>query len=106
MAFLAFLLSCSCSEEKTGPIKPGGKPEEPETPVEEVLPQIEVSRIAKTSEGKVYLEVDGKPFPLFGAQIRVDVFKNCDKLTDAQIEPYFQKAAQLNLNCVQVPITW
>jgi len=106
MTFLAFLPSCSCSEEGKGPVTPGGKPKEPETPVEEVLPQIEVSRIAKTAEGKVYLEVDGKPFPLFGAQIRVDVFKNCDKLTDAQIEPYFQKAAQLNLNCVQVPITW
>ena len=98
------LLSCSCSEN--GADTPGVKPNDSETPTEEVLPQIEVSKLAKTVDGKVYLEVDGMPFPLFGAQIRVDVFKNCDNLSDAQIEPYFRKANELNVNCVQVPITW
>ena len=97
------LLLCACKE--SGKDTPG-QPGEPETPAEEVLPQVEVSRLSRTAGGKVFLEVDGKPFPLFGAQIRVDVFKNCDKLSDAQVEPYFQKAKELNLNCVQVPITW
>ncbi len=94
------LLSCGGNN----PPSPG--PDTPSGPQEEILPAIEVSRIVRSSAGKVYLEVDGKPFPLFGAQIRVDVFKNVDKLTDAQIEPYFRKAKELNVNCVQVPITW
>lgn len=70
------------------------------------LPQIEVSRLRTTEDGKVYLEVDGKAFPLFGAQIRLDIFKNCDKLSNAEIERYFKEAKNLNVNCVQVPLTW
>ena len=88
---VSFLLSCGENPPNPGPDTPPG-------PQEEILPAIEVSRIVRSSAGKVYLEVDGKPFPLFGAQIRVDVFKNVDKLTDAQIEPYFRKAKELNVN--------
>lgn len=94
---LAASLSC-CSKPDNG------KDSEPEE--EKLLPAIEVSKLAKTSDGKVYLEVDGKPFPLFGAQIRIDIFKNCDKLSDSSIEEYFKKAKALNVNCVQLTHTW
>ena len=44
------------------------------------LDPIVVSRICQTDEGKPYLEVDGQPFPLYGAQIRVDIFRSVDKM--------------------------
>lgn len=90
-----------CSRTDGGPAQ-----KEEEEPEEELLPAIQVSKLAGTPQGKVYLEVDGKPFPLFGAQIRIDVFKNCDNLSDSQIEDYFKKAKALNLNCVQLPLPW
>ena len=101
IAALAAFASCqaACSDN------PSDSPSDPSFK-EDVLEQIEVSRLASTSDGKVYLEVDGKAFPLFGAQIRVDVFKNCDEMEDSQIESYFKAASELGLNCVQVPITW
>ncbi len=70
------------------------------------LPAIEISKLATTKDGKVYLEVDGDPFPLFGTQIRIDVFKNCDNLSDSEIEEYFKKAKAMNVNCVQLPHPW
>lgn len=97
-AFVGCLAACGGKQPSDTPDKP--------SPKEDVLPQIEVSRLAQTPEGRVYLEVDGKAFPLFGAQIRVDVFKNCDKMADEEIELYFKAARNLGLNCVQVPISW
>lgn len=62
-------------------------------------------RISETN-GKPYLEVDGKPFALYGAQIRVDIFRSVDKLDWPAIEEYFSLAESLGVNCVQVPIPW
>lgn len=70
-----------------------------------ILPQIEVSKLV-TENGKTYLTVDGVPFPLFGAQIRLDAFLNCDNISITDIEKYFIKAKELEVNCVQVPISW
>jgi len=100
------LVACSGSAENGSKKEDVPSKEEEKEQKEEILPQITVSRLASTSSGKVYLEVDGKPFPLFGAQIRFDVFRNCDKLSDAEVERYFKLASELNVNCVQVPITW
>lgn len=69
------------------------------------LPQIEVSKLM-TENGKTYLSVNGIPFPLFGAQIRLDALLNCDQLTLNDVENYFIKAKDLGVNCVQVPIAW
>lgn len=66
-----------------------------------------VSRICTTSGGgKPYLEVDGKPFAVYGAQIRLDIFRSVDKLDWPSIEEYFALASKLGVNCVQVPCPW
>lgn len=69
------------------------------------LPQIEVSRLV-SNQGKVYVAVDGRPFPFLGAQIRLDALLNCDQLSFTQVENYFRKAQELGVNCVQIPISW
>ena len=74
-------------------------------PQEPVLPQITVSEL-KTENGKTYVEVDGTPFPFMGAQIRLDALINCENKPVSAIEPYFQKAVELGVNCVQVPVCW
>ncbi len=71
----------------------------------DTLPQIEVSKL-EIANGKTYLSVDGIPFPLFGAQIRLDALLNCDLMSLSDIESYFIKAKDLGVNCVQVPIAW
>ncbi|MEA4839990.1 MAG: DUF4969 domain-containing protein [Bacteroidales bacterium] len=72
---------------------------------ESTYPQIEVSKLV-TTNSKTYLEVDGIPFPLLGAQIRLDALTLCDKLSIDQVEKYFAKAQELGVNCVQIPIWW
>lgn len=72
---------------------------------EPVLPQIEISKLV-TESNKTYVEVEGKPFPFLGAQIRLDALLNCDKMTINEVEGYFKKAQELGLNCVQIPISW
>lgn len=69
------------------------------------LPQIEVSRLV-TDNGKTYVEVDGKPFPYLGAEIRLDALLNCDKMEIEEVEKYIAKASELGLNCVLIPIYW
>ena len=97
---LAYTLACfsflaiACSDSEVD-----------ETGKEPILPQIEVSKVA-TENGKTYLEVDGKPFPLLGAQIRLDALLNCDKMSINEVENYFKKAQELGVNCVQIPISW
>lgn len=66
---------------------------------------INVSRIV-TENGKSYLTVGYIPFPLLGAQIRLDAFINGDKKTVDDIEVYFQKARELGVNCLQIPFYW
>ena len=70
------------------------------------LSPIVVSRICQTAEGKPYLEVDDKPFPVYGAQIRVDIFRSVDKLDWDEIELYFATAQDLGVNSVQVSYPW
>lgn len=67
---------------------------------------ITVSRICRTENGKPYLEVDGKPFAVYGAQIRVDIFRSVDKLDWSEIEKYFSTAAEFGVNTVQVSYPW
>lgn len=95
VGLLIWILFSGCSKDK---IPPGGN--------EIILRnQILVSEI-KTEKGKTFLEVDGRPFPILGAQIRLDALVNGDKMTDAEIEEYFIKAKELGVNCVQIPIWW
>lgn len=68
--------------------------------------QITVSRISMTDAGKPYLEVDGDPFAVYGAQIRIDIFRSVDKLGWDEIELYFATARKLGLNCVQLSYPW
>lgn len=76
-----------------------------ETYTEPILSQIEVSKLV-TENNKTYVSVDDKPFPFLGAQIRLDALLNCDKMTINEVEKYFKKAQELELNCVQIPISW
>lgn len=91
---LLFFLATGCSKGENPAIK--GEP---------ILPQVEVSKIT-TVDNKSYLSVDGVPFPLLGAQVRLDALLNCDKYSIAQVEDYFVKAQVLGVNCLQIPIWW
>ncbi len=70
------------------------------------LSPVTVSQIAVSGEGKPYLEVDGEPFAVYGAQIRIDIFRSVDKLGWDEIELYFITAKKLGLNCVQLSYPW
>lgn len=91
---LLFFLATGCSKGENPTIK-----EEP------ILPQVDVSKIT-TVDGKSFLSVDGIPFPLLGAQVRLDALLNCDKYSISQVEDYFVKAQALGVNCLQIPIWW
>ena len=82
LTVISAIALCACQQ------KDDLKPQEP------VLPQITVSELRTTEGGKAYLQVDGKPFPLIGAQIRLDALLNCDGKSLAAVEPYFQKAVE------------
>ena len=73
---------------------------------EEINEPIVVSSIKRTPEGKAYLDVAGKPMALYGAQIRVDIFRSVDQMDWDTIEHYFRTAKELGLNCVQVSYPW
>lgn len=93
LIIIMLLFGVSCSSQDT-----------PQN-VESTPPPIEVSRLVKAKD-KVFLEVDGVPFPVYGAQIRLDALINCDKLGWEQIERYFARGKELGVNCLQVPIWW
>lgn len=95
---VAALLAVTCKPDT--PSKPSGK--DPVNPIE----QITVSRICTSEEGKPYLEVDGEPFAVYGAQVRIDIFRSVDKLGWDEIELYFATAQKLGLNCVQLSYPW
>lgn len=90
-----FLTACACSKE-------GQKADGPAVPQHE---PVTVSRLA-TSGGMTYLEVDGNPFAVYGAQMRIDVFRNCDKLDWDGIEAYYVKAKELGVNTVELSYPW
>lgn len=108
IAGLAALLCTCCTPEKPENPKPDPTPDKPGEIVDPVKPvePIEVSSIRTTKDGKVYLEVDGDPFPIYGAQIRIDIFRSVDKMEWSEIEPYFATAKKLGLNCVQLSYPW
>ena len=62
-----------------------------------------VSRVV-TNEVGTHIEVEGSPFLYIGAQIRVDAFMNCDKLSYEEVEYLFAEAAKLGVPSIQVPI--
>ncbi len=92
---LGLVLSCTPSGAQTDNV-----PDDPE------LEPIIVSRICTSDAGKPYLEVSGKPFPIYGAQIRLDIFRSVDKLDWPAIEEYFALAESLGVNSIQVPCPW
>lgn len=55
---------------------------------------------------KNYLEVDGYPFIYNGCQIRTDwlIAEQGEDIED--MEFYFEKAANLGVNCVEIPLRW
>lgn len=94
---LFFLMMSSCSKQEGHSDEKEEKPLSPVTVSELVTDP--VSR-------KAYITVNGVPFPILGAQIRLDALVNCDKLNISEIEAYFAKAKELGVNCVQLPFWW
>lgn len=68
--------------------------------------EILVSQVVTNTEGVTYLEVEGSPFLYIGSQIRVDAFMNTDRYTYNEIKPFFAKASELGVTCVQIPLEW
>lgn len=67
--------------------------------------EVSVSEVVTTDYG-THIEVEGEPFLFLGAQIRVDAFMNCDKLSYQEIEYLFAEAAKLGVPTIQVPVEW
>ena len=73
-----------------------------------------VSTVRKLENGKTYLEVDGKPFTLRGAQVRIDGLLNRTSqnieshppLTETEIEKYFENAKKCHLNTLELSLDW
>jgi hypothetical protein len=81
------------------------------TPVDETL----VSCLKTTGSGKVYIEVDGLPYNMVGAQIRLDGLLNRHfqfypnapmALSYSEIEEYFKKAKECGINTLGLSIDW
>ncbi|MBP9987821.1 MAG: beta-galactosidase, partial [Bacteroidales bacterium] len=96
-AVMVMFLSAACSKNN--------EDDKPVSDPWDSMSDITVSKIA-VYDGKPCLEVDGKPFAVYGAQIRVDIFRSVDKMDWSGIEKYFAAAKELGLNCVQVPCPW
>lgn len=77
------LLALACAKPGTSPDNPGGK---------------------KASEYR--LTVDGKPFMMVGAQLRMDFFRDLDKKKLDELDKYFELAASLNITVVQLAFSW
>lgn len=69
-------------------------------------PSQPVSQLNVTAGGKVYYEVDGKPFLFIGTEIRVDAFQNCETQSVESLEKYFRASADLGVTTVLIPIEW
>lgn len=67
---------------------------------------IEVSKMNISPEGRKYLEVDGKPFLMLGAQLRTDFFIQLDKKKLSDLDDYFALVKEMNITVIQVPIAW
>ena len=72
------------------------------------------SSIEKYDNGRVYIKVDGQPFVILGAQLRVDGLLNRSPylpdapspLTYAEMEKYFIAAKEANFNTIELCIQW
>ncbi len=92
----------------------GDPVQKPNVPPPEQNKSEYVSRICTLENGKTYLEVDGKPFAIRGAQVRVDGLYNRSEsfenaiapLTYAEMEEYFQKGKELGLNTLELALEW
>ncbi len=110
---LGVLLLCSCfiwaacnNGGTPGGSTGGGNGGETGGGGEEPPSQTVVSRLATREDGTVYLEVDGKPFMYTGAQIRIDTFLNVENWVMDELDVLFKSAAELNVNCVEIPLWW
>ncbi len=70
----------------------------------------EASKIEKI-DGRNYISANGKPYLLYGMQIRLDrAVKRFDVTSDEQfdkyIKPYFENCAKLGFKTVAIPIRW
>ncbi len=65
-----------------------------------------VSCIKTAENGLTYLEVDGKPFPYFGVESRLDAYMNCENKSVEDFEPHIKAASELGANVIAVPIDW
>lgn len=98
--FLISILLLGCSDNIEALID-----RDPETsPVYDT--PIEVSQMKISPEGRKYLEVDGKPFLMLGAQLRTDYFIQLDKKNLSDLDEYFALAKEMNITVIQVPISW
>jgi len=52
------------------------------------------------------LVVDGKPFLMLGAQLRMDFFRDLDKKKLDELDKYFELASSLNITVVQLAFSW
>lgn len=63
--------------------------------------------IEKKPESRPYrLTVDGKPFMMVGAQLRMDFFRDLDGKKLNELDKYFELAASLNITVVQLAFSW
>lgn len=109
----ALCLLCGCASVDTPTTTNQETQAEPSTPPAETEETL-VSRICTLPGGKTYLEVDGKPYTMIGAQLRVDGLYNRNPVlteapsavTDEKLEQYFAKAAELGVNTLQLALEW
>src|SRR5690606_25655581 len=97
---LTALLSTSCSE---GSVDPTPRPKLTDSTGATEAP---ISGVVTGKNGRRYLEVDGKPFLMLGAQLRTDFFRQLEKKSLADLDSYFELASRLNITVLQVPLTW
>ena len=96
-----------CAPAAKPPVTGGEEPEKPEK-------SEYVSRVRTLENGRTYLEVDGKPYAIRGAQVRIDGLYNRSQsfpnavppLTDKEIEQYFSKAKELGINTLELALEW
>lgn len=68
--------------------------------------KIFVSEIKKTDTGKTYYSVDGKCITPIGVQIRTDLLLWEEKQDFSVVEDRLQRAKDLGVTLVEIPITW
>ena len=64
------------------------------------------SKLNKTEDGRIYVEVDGEPMLYTGAQVRIDGYVHLDDWSFDELEDQFIKASSMNVNTVQLPLCW